>query len=152
MRPILIARQPTLFARDSPREPRWSRFVRSSSRGHRLRRRTVEDTQNLVKRIALGRRLARRSDQVENLVEAQSLCSVGTGFMVDLLANHGALEIVHAERERCLREKGRDHDPVRLDVLEVIEEEAADREIAQIVEARRCCSLSSKLDAKLVVI
>ena len=72
--------------------------------------------------------------------------------MIDLLAHHRPLEIVHAEGERSLRQERRDHDPVRLDVLEVVEEETADREISQVVEACRRGSLPAELDSQLVVV
>src|ERR1700693_2764063 len=73
-------------------------------------------------------------------------------FVLDLLAHYRSLEIVHSERERGLREKWSDHDPMGLDVLEVVEEEPADGEIAEVIEAGRRRSLSTELDSKLVVV
>src|SRR3712207_7435856 len=51
--------------------------------------------------------------------------SVRAGLVVDLLAHHGALEVVHPEAQRHLRHHRRDHDPVRLDMRDVVEEQPA---------------------------
>ena len=80
------------------------------------------------------------------------LRGVRAGLVVDLLAHHGALEIVHAEVQRELRQRRRDHDPVRLDVLEVVEEEPADGEVLQVVDARRRRAGAPELRAELVVV
>ena len=97
-------------------------------------RRTSRST--LIERVALGRHLAGAADEGEQSVERHRLRRVRAGRVVDLLADHRALHVVHAEVQRRLREERRDHDPVRLDVVEVVEEEAADGEIAQVVEPR----------------
>ena len=123
-----------------------------SSSGRRGAGAPIEHAQDVVERIALRRRLARRPDQIDDVVEAQPLRGVRAGLVVDLLAHDRSLEIVHAERERRLREERRHHDPVRLDVIEVVEEESADGEIAKIVEAGRRRSLPAELDAELVVV
>src|SRR6266446_10798290 len=77
---------------------------------------------------------------------------MGAGFVVNLLAHYRSLEIVHSERQRGLREKRCDHDPMGLDVIEVVEEESADGEIAEIIETGRRSSLPAELDSKLVVV
>src|SRR5258708_2188494 len=73
-------------------------------------------------------------------------------FVVDLLAHYRSLEIVHSERERGLREKWSDHDPMGLNVLEIVEEEPADGEIPEVIETGRRRPLPSELDSKLVVV
>src|SRR5215212_3399361 len=117
----------------------------ASSRSGRLGR-TVEHTQDVVKRIALRRRFSCRANQVEDVVEAQTLCGVRAGFVIDLLAYHGSLEVIHAKGERGLREERRHHDPMCLDVLEVVEEEPANGKVAQIVEPGGRSSLAPELD------
>src|SRR6185503_1162689 len=72
--------------------------------------------------------------------------------MIDLLAHDSAFDVVDSERQRYLREELGHHDPVCLDVLEVVEEQATDCKIAKVVESGGCSSLSPKLDAELVVI
>src|SRR3954462_990863 len=122
-----------------------------SLRGHRCCR-AVEHPQDVVERITLRWSLSGGSYQVEDLVETQALSSVGSCLVIDLLAHDRAFEVVHAERQRCLREERRDHDPVRLDVVEVVEKESPDGEIAQIVKTCGGRSFSSELFAELVVI
>src|SRR2546430_9464285 len=124
--------------------------VRFSSGRHRGR--AFEQTQDVVEGIALRRNFARRPDQIQNLVETQTLSGVGARFVIDLFANHRSLEIVDAERKRRLREKRRDHDPVGLDVFEVVEKEPSDGEVAEVVESGRRGALTAKLDTELVVI
>ena len=50
---------------------------------------------------------------------------------------HGAVDVVRTEPERDLRHGHGQHHPVRLDVAEVIEQEACDRNRPQIVPHRR---------------
>ena len=53
-------------------------------------------------RIPFGRCLPRRSDEIEYLVEAQALRCVGARFVVDLLVDHGPVDIVGPERQELL--------------------------------------------------
>ena len=77
---------------------------------------------------------------------------MGAGLVIDLLANDRALQIVDAEVQRQLRQRRRHHDPVRLEVLEIVEKETAHGEILQIVESRRRRARASELDPQLVVV
>ena len=72
--------------------------------------------------------------------------------MIDLLPHHSAFNVVHAERQRDLRQCRGHHDPVRLDVLEVVQVQAPDSQVAQVVEARRAGTLPTQRHAKRVVI
>src|SRR6185312_10432975 len=96
-------------------------------------------------RVALHRHAPRATYQSDQIIERHSLRGVRTRFVVDLLLHHGAFEVVHAERQRSLRQAWRHHYPVTLDVIEIVEKEPADREVAKIVEARRGGSLASEL-------
>jgi len=44
-------------------------------------------------------------------------------FMIDLLADDCPLEVVYADRQRSLRQERSDHDLMRLDLFEIVEEE-----------------------------
>ena len=55
--------------------------------------------------------------------------------MIDLLFHDRAVHIVCAEAQSDLRNAGREHDPVCLDVIEIIEHQPGDRDVAQIVVA-----------------
>ncbi len=57
--------------------------------------------------------------------------------MEDLLAHDGALHVVRAEVERDGRERHAHHDPVGLDVRDVVEHQPRDGEHLQIVGAGR---------------
>ena len=60
-----------------------------------------------------------------------------SGVVVDLLLRHRAVHIVGAEPQRDLRDPWRKHHPVRLDVIEIIKQQARHRDGLQIEEARR---------------
>ena len=68
--------------------------------------------------------------------------------VVDLFADNGAFHVVDAERQRRLRQERRDHDPVGLDVVDVIEVQPTHREIAEIVESRRRAAPTAELDTE----
>ena len=57
--------------------------------------------------------------------------------MRDLLLDDGALDVVGPEREANLGERRGDHDPVRLDVLDVVEHQARDGDHLEVVLAGR---------------
>jgi len=57
--------------------------------------------------------------------------------VVDLFFDYCSIEIVGAEAQRDLRNAGREHDPVRLDVIEIVEQQARDCDVAQIGVAGR---------------
>src|SRR5260221_643992 len=54
----------------------------------------------------------------------------------DRLPGHGADETVGPEGQARVRQARPDHDPVRLDVREVVEQEPAHRDGLQVLEAR----------------
>src|SRR5450432_2112062 len=126
--------------------------MRPTRTSGRLGGRRIEGANGVVERVPLDRNSPRAADEREQIVEGESLRRVRAGLVIDLLAHHRPLEVVDAPGERDLRKEGRDHDPVRLDVVEIVEEQTADRDVAKIIEARRRGTLTSERDAKLVVI
>src|SRR4051812_18169731 len=67
-------------------------------------RRRVEGAQDIVERVPLDGDLPGAADQRDDLVERHALCRVRARLVVDLLAHHRALDVVHPEGERRLRE------------------------------------------------
>ena len=57
--------------------------------------------------------------------------------MINLFFHHRAVQIVRAKTKRDLRDARRQHDPVRLDVIKIVQQQARYRDVAQIVVARR---------------
>src|SRR5829696_1161551 len=92
----------------------------------------LERSKLAVERVALHRNAPRAADQLEDVVEPHRLRGVRARFVVDLLAHDRSLEIVDTERERHLRYERRDHDPMALDMVDVIEKEPAHGEILEI--------------------
>ena len=70
-------------------------------------------------------------------VAGHGLGSLGAGVVIDLLFHHGAVQIVGAEAQRHLRHARRHHDPVSLDVREVVEQQARHGDVLQIHKAAR---------------
>src|SRR5688500_15016407 len=128
--------------------------MRPTRMSGRLRRRGVgaEASHDVVERVALRRYLAGSADQRDQLVERHRLRRVRSNGMIDLFAYHGAFHVVHAEGQRDLGQEGRDHDPVCLDVREVVEEEPTDGEVAQIVEPGGRRTLATEMATELVVV
>ena len=62
------------------------------------------------------------------------LAGSGTSVMVDLLLHNGAVNIICAEPLRDLRHAGRHHNPVGLDVRNIVEHQARNGNLFQIVE------------------
>jgi hypothetical protein len=56
--------------------------------------------------------------------------------MKDLLRDDRPVHVVRAEVEGGLGDAGRHHDPVRLDVGEIVEHETSDRHLSQILGGR----------------
>src|SRR4051812_17112525 len=108
--------------------------MRPTRTSGRLGGQRVEGAKSVVERVALDGDASGAADEREQVVEREPLCGVRARLVIDLLAYHGALEIVHTPRQRDLRQERRDHDPVRLHMVEVVEKEPPDGDVAQIVE------------------
>ena len=70
-------------------------------------------------------------------VDAHFLRRLAAGVVVDLLVDHRAVDVVGAEAQGDLGRLDAEHDPVRLDVREVVEHQPADRHRLQVHHARR---------------
>src|SRR5665647_3697386 len=81
---------------------------------------------HVVQRVALHRHAAGGADHAHQLTLAELLPRVDAGRVADLLLDHGAVEIVDAERQRDLSELEAHVDPEGLDVTEVVEDKSSD--------------------------
>jgi len=84
----------------------------------------VEPAQNPVFRVALRRHLARFADELQDELDIHLMRRARSGY--DVLLNHGAAEVVAAERQRLFPDFRPHRDPGRLEVRDVIKHEARD--------------------------
>lgn len=87
-----------------------------------------------VEGVALHGGAPRRTDHVDELGAAELLRRVDAGGVTDALLDDGAVEVVHAERERDLRELEPDVYPEGLDVVEVVENKSRGGEDLEVVD------------------
>src|SRR3569623_2463940 len=97
--------------------------MRPTRTSGRLGGRRIEGAKDVIERITLDGNTTGAPNQCEQIVEGESLRGVRARFVIDLLTHDRALEIVHAPGERDLRQERRDHAPVRLHMVEVVEKE-----------------------------
>src|SRR6188768_1190537 len=88
-----------------------------------------------VERVALHGHAARLADEADELTDLLLGLRARAGGVEDLLAHDGALDVVGAEVERDGRERHPHHDPVGLDVRDVVEHQPGDGEHLQVVGA-----------------
>ena len=74
-----------------------------------------------VERVTLDGFAAGFADEPDEFVAAHSLRSSGSGVVINLLYDDGAIDIVSAETQGDLRDLRLQHLPISLDVGEVIE-------------------------------
>ena len=91
----------------------------------------------LVVRVPLERLAAGGADEAFHVEAREPRLGRRARRVRDRLLGHGPDEVVGAEVERDRRELLADLDPVRLDVVDVVEEEARGRDDAQVEEAAR---------------
>jgi len=89
----------------------------------------------MIQRVALDGDAACGFDEMAELFAGHALRGGGSGVMVDLLFDNGAVEIVGTEAESDLRDFGGHHLPIGLDVGEVVEQQTADGDLANVGEA-----------------
>ena len=111
------------------------RVALAPGRGDRRRAHHSFTTLKTVSR-STGRRPASRTSRTSSCTVID-LRRRRARVVGDLLLGHGAVDVVGAEREADLREPRRDHDPVRLDVREVVEHQPRHGDRLQVVEAGR---------------
>ena len=88
-----------------------------------------------VERIALDRDTSSFGDESAKLLARHALRRRGTSIVVNLFFDDSSVEIVGAKTQGNLRDFGRQHLPVCLDVREVIEQQATDGNLTNITEA-----------------
>src|ERR1700730_1639439 len=75
----------------------------------------------MVQRIALERLAAPPADQAQQIAPARRLAGGGAGVVIDFLFYNGAVDVVRAEALRDLGYAGRHHNPVRFDVIDIVQ-------------------------------
>src|SRR5438876_2916143 len=100
-------------------------------------RTSVPDADDVVERIPLHGRLARVVDHAKELRPRESRRALRLGHVGDPLVLEGAVDVVGAEVERDRRGLLAEHDPVGLDVGEVVEQEPRGGDRAEGVCGRR---------------
>ena len=96
----------------------------------------------MVERVAFDRFAAGFRDQAFDLVDGEDLGCFGAGVVIDQFMPHGAVQVVGAVGERGLRRADAEHDPVGLDVIDVVEHQPADGHGAQVHHARRLADVA----------
>ena len=86
-------------------------------------------------RVALHRLSAGFADQPHQFAAAQVLAGGRAGVVIDAFLHQRSVDIVGAEALRDLRDPGRHHHPIGLDVRDVVQHQARHRDLADIVEA-----------------
>src|SRR5260370_23241134 len=90
-----------------------------------------------VERIALDGHAARFADQPFELSARRELRRSSAGIVIDLLFHYGAVDIVGAEAQSNLGHARRQHDPISLDVVEIIQQQARDGDGLEVRESGR---------------
>ena len=136
---LAVEQQPVQLGRDAldlldlgvqPVEDRRHVHVRDAAEPDHRR-------QLVVERVALHRDPAGIADEADELVDLLLGLGRRAGRVEDLLAHDRALDVVRAEVERDRRERHPHHDPVGLDVRDVVEHQPRDGEHLQVVGAGR---------------
>src|SRR5712692_8301506 len=96
------------------------------------KRRQLRAVDRMIERIALDRNAAGGADEAFQFITRRKLGRFRASVMINLLLYHRAVEVVRAEALRDLRDARREHDPVRLDVLEIVQQQARDGDVAQV--------------------
>src|ERR1019366_4060547 len=102
---------------------------------HRYGKRSFRPCDRPVERVALDRFAPGFLDQAHQVVPPQTLGSGCSRIVVNLFLNHSAVNIVGSEAQGDLRNLRRHHLPVGLNVREVIEHQAADRNLLDVGHA-----------------
>src|ERR1035438_3909197 len=90
----------------------------------------------VVERIPLYGDSAGLGDEAAEILAGHALRRGGAGVVIDLLLDDGAVQVIGAKAKRNLRNLWREHLPIGLDVGEVVEQLAADGDLANVGQAR----------------
>jgi uncharacterized protein len=102
---------------------------------HGNRNRSFRSRDGPVQRVALDGFAAGGADQALQLFAAHALRRGRAGIVINLFFDHRAVHVVSAEAQGNLRHLWRHHLPVRLDVREVVEHQAADGDLLHVEHA-----------------
>ena len=91
----------------------------------------------MIQRVALDWHASCRANQAFQFTARRELGRFSAGVVINLFFDHRAVEVVRAEAQGDLRDAGRKHDPVRLDVFKIIEHQPRNSDVAQVGVARR---------------
>jgi hypothetical protein len=97
----------------------------------------VRRPHDVVERVALDGDAAGVADPAHELRALHLLRRLRARVVVDVLLDHGPVDVIGPERQRELGDRDAEHDPVGLDVRDVVEHEAPDGDLAQLVERAR---------------
>src|SRR5439155_10804708 len=90
----------------------------------------------MIERIALDGHAAGGSDQAFEFVARCELGRFRTGVMINLFLYHRTVKVVGTKAQLNLCDARREHDPIRFDVIEIIEQQPGYGDVAQIGVAR----------------
>src|SRR5882672_8224196 len=92
---------------------------------------------SIVERVAFDGDAAGSADEAFQFGARRKFRSLGAGVVINLFFHNCSIEIVGTEAKGNLRDAWREHDPVSLDVLEVVEQQARDGDVAEVVVTGR---------------
>src|SRR6516165_2832208 len=101
---------------------------RSGDDGRKLRA-----VDGAVERVAFHGDAAGRADEALEFGARSKLGGLRAGIVIDLLFDDGAVQIVCAKMQRNLSDAGRKHNPVGLDMVEIVEKKTRDGDVAQVI-------------------
>src|SRR6266850_3014949 len=90
----------------------------------RRERRQLRAVHRAIERIALDGDAPSRANQAFQFIARRELGSFRSRVVINLFFHDRAIQIVRAKAQRNLRDARREHDPVRLDVFEIVEQQA----------------------------
>src|SRR5579859_7437814 len=108
------------------------------SKGNQVRpwrwrqRRHLGAVNGTIERVALDGHAACGADETLEFRARRELRSPCASVVVNFFFHHRAVQVVGAEAQSDLRDARRKHDPIRLDVVEIIEQQARHRNVAQV--------------------
>src|SRR6202521_779306 len=95
-------------------------------------RRQLRAVHRAIERIAFDGNAAGGADEaLEFAARCEFRCD-SASVVINLFFNNRAVEIIRPEAQCDLRDAWREHDPIRLDVLEIVEQQSRYSDIAQV--------------------
>ena len=88
--------------------------------------------------VSFDRFAARLTDETEQLQAAHMLRGTCAGIVINLLFDNSTVYIICAEALSDLRNAGRHHDPVGLDMRDVVEHEPRNSDLFEVIKTGGC--------------